>query len=137
MALTYQGIILSASEAENITGKRIAFDVNGYLVDPKLILQHALEDSFQQPIVSIQESTQGYIIVFLEPYGVIQNNPVTGKRMTILKGDAEYIRSTLEMMIAFHPNIDPVKIIESYSFQCSPQDRLYLREWTRDTYGCV
>lgn len=137
MALFFPAIILSKKEANTVSQSNLTFDRNGYLIDPELHIQKTLENHFGQPIMVIQETTQKSINLLTEPYGLIQINPSTHKRMAILNGDADYITSTLKLMIQMHPTVDPSVIIDNYSFQCSPQDRLKIREWTKTNYNCI
>lgn len=137
MAFYFPSATMTKKEAEHIVKASITFDKQGYLVDPNLTLQKALEDEIGQPIMIVQMTTQGTICILLDPYGVIQNNPISKKRTALLKGDFTYLKSTLDMMIRMHPKVSPQTIISAYSFQCSPEDKFALKQYTKDMYHCI
>lgn len=137
MSLYYPSIILSHDEAVKKFNCNISFDKNGYMKDNNLRIQKRMEDVYGQVIMFVTESIQHEIIIFLEPTSVVQTNSVNGKRLAVIQGDADYIISTIETMIARHPNEKPEVIISSYAFQCNMNDKLTIREWTKKTYNCI
>ena len=137
MALYFPSFLLSVKEAEDIGKTKLTFDKKGYLIDDTLKIQKRFEDYCQQAVLSIQKTTQDYIIVLTDQYSVVQTSPVTNNRLAILKGDAEYIKSLLELMIQFHPTVKPEIIITSYSFGCTPAENFTLRNWCKEKYHCI
>lgn len=137
MAFYFPSATMTKKEAESIAKTKLVFNKQGYLMDPNLEIQKSLEDSIGQPIMIVQETTQNTICILLDPYGIIQNNPVSHKRTAMLKGDFTYLKSTIDMMIRMHPQVQPQVIISAYSFQCSPEDRFALKQYTKDMYHCI
>lgn len=137
MALYFPSFLLTTTEAEEIGKNKLLFDNKGYLIDDNLKIQKHFENYFEQAVLSIQKTTQNNIIILTDEYSVVQINPITKNRLAILKGDSDYIKSLLELMIQFHPTVKPETIISSYSFGCSPNDKFILRNWCKETYHCV
>lgn len=134
MALHFPSILLPQAEAQQLANAKLAFNSNGYLIDPNLSIQKTLEDIFERPILLIQKTSMGQIIILTDPYGLVQNNPVTHRRLAILSGDVSYITSTLQLMVQFHPDVKPHIVIESYAFQCSPIEKMNIRTWIQENY---
>lgn len=136
MAFFFPSAIMSIREAETIAKTPLQFNQQGYLHDPELRIQKALEDNVGQPIMIVQMTTQKTINILMDPYGVVQNNYVSNHRLAMLKGDCTYLKSTLDMMIKMHPNVSPQTIVSSYSYQCAPQDKIALKQYLKDKYQC-
>lgn len=137
MALYFPSILTNQDELAKICQIQLHFNSKGYLIDNTLALQKKLEDHFGQIILSIQQTTQNQIVIITDGYGRVFTNQTTGKRTALLQGDFAYIKSLLELMIEFHPEVKPVTIISAYTFGCTPNDKFELRKWTKDTYNCV
>lgn len=136
MAFFFPSAVMSLREAESIAKTTLQFNQQGYLHDPDLKIQKALENHVQQPIMIIQMTTQQTINILMDPYGIVQNNYVSKNRIAMLKGDLEYLKSTLDMMIKMHPHVSPQTIVSSYSYQCSPQEKIALKQYLKDKYQC-
>lgn len=136
MSFYFPSVIFSIKEATEIAKTTLQFNANGYLYDPNLTIQKTFENYIKQPIMVIQETTQHTINILVDPYGIIQENPISNHRIALLQGDFEYLKSTIDLMIRMHPHVSPQTIVSSYSFKCTPQEKLKLKEYLKDTYHC-
>lgn len=135
MSYYFPSTIFSMKEAEQIANGKLIFDSNGYLKDPNLTTQKAFEDRVEAPIMILMLTTQNTVHALMDPYGIVQTNPVTGKRICQLKGDYPYLKSVIDMMIQMHPSVPAQTIIGAYSFQCPAQDRLLLMDYFKKHYN--
>lgn len=105
MTYLYPAIILDKDEL-----KALSIDIkfkNGYIIDNDLSIQKQLEDNYKVPIVSIQESTRDNIIILYDPNGFVETNPLTKKRLAVLIGEKDYLKSEISYMVSQRPEIKP------------------------------
>lgn len=133
MTYLYPAIILDKDELQSLS-INIAFK-DGYIIDNDLSIQKQLEDNYKVPIVSIQESTRNNIIILYDPNGFVETNPLTKKRLAVLIGDIEYLKSEISYMVSQRPNIKPSILIENYILQCNPKDILELKKWIKSNFN--
>lgn len=135
MDYSYPSVFRKKEELEEIIGKEMIFDENGFLKDPSLNIQKRLEDHYGHVIIKIEPTVRNNIIITMEGNGYIQNNPLTKRRMAVIRGDLPYLKATLETMISEHPHHPPQKILDSCIPSCAPADRLVLHKWMEETYN--
>lgn len=133
MTYLYPAIILDKDELQSLSID-IKFK-DGYIIDNDLSIQKQLEDNYKVPIVSIQESTRDNIIILYDPNGFVETNPLTKKRLAVLIGDLEYLKSEISYMVSQRPDIKPSILIENYILQCSPKDTLEIKKWIRSNFN--
>lgn len=133
MTYLYPAIILDKDEL-----KALSIDIkfkNGYIIDNDLSIQKQLEDNYKVPIVSIQESTRNNIIILYDPNGFVETNPLTKKRLAVLIGDLDYLKSEISYMVSQRPDIKPSILIENYILQSNPKDTLELKKWIKSNFN--
>lgn len=128
MQTYYPCILITKDEAENITGTPIRF-THGYLQNMQQRRQ--LEDALNQPVVSVRYSKRDATLLCCLAEGTVQTNPMTGKRLVILEGTAETLKTILSDIMTDCPDILPKDIFCAYGFRCSPNDRMILEDWRR------
>lgn len=133
MTYLYPAIILDKDEL-NALSIDIKFK-DGYIIDNDLSIQKQLEDNYKVPIVSIQESTRDNIIILYDPNGFVETNPLTKKRLAVLIGEKEYLKSEISYMVSQRPDIKPSILIENYILQCNPKDILELKKWIKSNFN--
>ena len=132
MTYLYPAIILDKDELQSLSID-IKFK-DGYIIDNDLSIQKQLEDNYKVPIVSIQKSTRDNIIILYDPNGFVETNPLTKKRLAVLIGDLEYLKSEISYMVSQRPDIKPSILIENYILQCNPKDTLELKKWIKSNF---
>ena len=133
MTYLYPAIILDKDEL-----KALSIDIkfkNGYIIDNDLSIQKQLEDNYKVPIVSIQESTRDNIIILYDPNGFVETNPLTKKRLAVLIGDLDYLKSEIAYMVSQRPDIKPSILIDNYILQCNPKEILELKKWIKSNFN--
>lgn len=133
MTYLYPTIILDKDELKALS-ITIAFK-DGYIIDNDLSIQKQLEDNYKVPIVSIQESTRDNIIILYDPNGFVETNPLTKKRLAVLIGDLDYLKSEISYMVSQRPEIKPSILIENYILQSNPKDTLELKKWIKSNFN--
>lgn len=135
MDYSYPSVFRKQEELEEIVGRAMHFDNNGFLQDPHLDIQKKLEDHYGHVIIKIEPTVRGNIIITMEGNGYIQNNPLTKRRLAVIRGDLPYLQATLTTMINEHPYHSPQKILDSCIPSCPPADKLAIRKWMEETYN--
>lgn len=133
MTYLYPAIILDKDEL-----KALSIDIkfkNGYIIDNDLSIQKQLEDNYKVPIVSIQESTRDNIIILYDPNGFVETNSLTKKRLAVLIGEKDYLKSEISYMVSQRPEIKPSILIENYILQSNPKDTLELKKWIKSNFN--
>lgn len=132
MVYLYPAIIANKTDFEELN-----IDVefkDGFIIDDDLSVQKKLEDNYGVPIVSIQESTRGNIIILYNPNGFVETNPLTKTRMAVIKGSLEQLKSEFAYMVSQRPDIKPSLLLDNYTPQTSPRDLLELKKWLKKEF---
>lgn len=137
MIYMYPAYIIDKPDVPSIVGHDISFDENGYLIDPDLSIQKTIEDTYQAPVISIQQSTRkdSGCIIFYDPNGYVQTNPMNGNRMAAIAGPLEDLKSEITVMVNEHPTVSPKLLLDSYTYHCTPPELLALRKWMKETFS--
>ena len=137
MQKMYPCIFITQDEVVSLYGKPAVFKDN-YVTTPSLY--GTLENYLGIPIVSIQPAVRedDTIMVFYAD-GFIQYNPSSKRRIAAISGPAPYIMQAVTDIVKerthIAPKVNPLDIINTYTFYTSPQERLELKDWVRSVYG--